>query len=180
MRKGLLTFVFITCLTLSGCSIIPNHNPQSKNYAVSFSYENSTHFPNAVRGQYQTQFDVNVSEWNQNYDQKNCEVFLIVTNRDSAPVVDLETSNPNYFAYGGAFNLDVENPVLKSLGVQPIDTTRVPNNWLNVVNTTQATSRFIARTDKLVKLKDWRFVILAFRGDQSGDKVLWTKVVSPS
>jgi hypothetical protein len=120
-----------------------------------------------------------VSKWSQNYDQKNCEVFLIVTDKDRVPVVDLETDNANNFAYGGWFDLNVENASLRSLGVQPIQTRGVPNNWFNVFNTTPATAKFIARTNKPVNPKDWRFVIMAIRGDQ-GTKVLWTQVVSPS
>ncbi|GMA64954.1 hypothetical protein GCM10025859_53940 [Alicyclobacillus fastidiosus] len=121
-----------------------------------------------------------MSDWSQNYDQKDCEVFLIVTNKDGATVSDIETDNADNFAYGGWFNPTVENASLQSLGVQPIQTARVANNWFNVVNTTQATARFTARTNKPVNPKDWRFVIMAIQGNQGGAKVLWTKVVSPS
>ncbi|MCF8566229.1 hypothetical protein LLE49_16000 [Alicyclobacillus tolerans] len=179
-KTGLVLLTVISCLTLSGCSIIPNHSPQRKNYAASFSFDNSTPFLTAAKGQYQTQFDVKVSDWSQNYDKKNCEVFLIVTDKDHVPVTDLETNNPNDFSYGGWFNLDAENSALESLGLQPFPTQSSINNWFNVINNSQTTSKFIARTNKPVNPNDWRFVIMAIRGEQGGAKVLWTKVVSPS
>lgn len=179
-KMGSVSLAVISCLVPSGCSTIPNHNPQQKNYSASFSLDNSAPFLTAVKGRYQTQFDVNVSNWSQSYDQKNCEVFLIVTDKDRVPVIDLETNNPNYFSSGGWFNLDAENPVLESLGLQPFPAHASINNWFNVVNAPRATSKFIARTNKPVNPKDWRFVIMAIRSEQGGAKVLWTKVVPPS
>jgi hypothetical protein len=180
VRKGLLTFAVTACLTLSGCSIIPNHDPQPKDYAVSFSMDNKSPFLTSTKPQHQVQFSVNVSKWSQNYDQKNSEVFLIVTDKDHVPVMDLETDNANNFSYGGWFNLKAENPIFNSLGLQPIETDTVPNNWFNLMNASQAAAKFIARTNKPVNPTDWRFVIMAIRGEQGGTKVLWTKVVSPS
>ncbi|QSO50152.1 hypothetical protein JZ785_14355 [Alicyclobacillus curvatus] len=80
-------------------------------------------------------------------------------------------------------NLSVKNPALKSLGLQPISTTHVPNNWFNVVNVqnvNKASARFVARTENPVNPSDWRFVIMAIQGNGGKVKVLWTKVVKPS
>lgn len=179
--KRWISFSVLSCLILlSGCSILPNHNPQPKNYAVSFSLGNNSPFLTSLPSQHQIQFQVNVSKWSQDYDQKDCEVFLIVTDKDHTPVMDMETDNARNFSYGGWFNLDAENPALESLGLQPFPTHAHINNWFNVVNATNATAKFIVRTDKPVALNDWRFVIMAIRGEQVGAKVLWTKVISPT
>ncbi|QQE79763.1 hypothetical protein [Alicyclobacillus sp. SO9] len=170
----------ISSSVLSGCSMISNHQPRQSNYAVSFSIDNTAPFLRGVKGEYQTQFDVNVSNWSQNYDKKSCEVFLIVTDKNHVPVTDLETNSPNQFSYGGWFNRNAENPVLESLGLQPFPTHATVNNWFNVGNTSQAASKFIARTNQPVPRKDWRFVIMGLRGNRRGGKVLWTKVVPPS
>lgn len=170
----------IAFLAITGCSVASRHNPQPDNYTVSFLLDNGPRFLSSPEKLYQTQFRVNVTNWSQNYDMKSCEVFLIVTNKDAVPVTDLETDNANNFAYGGWFNLDVENASLKSLGLQPIRSEVVANNWFNVMNTTSATARFIARTKEPVNPRDWRFVIMAIWGDKGKVSVLWTKVVSPS
>ncbi|GMA58006.1 hypothetical protein GCM10025858_25090 [Alicyclobacillus sacchari] len=169
----------VGCLAVTGCSIMAKPSPNPNDYKVSFSIDNSVPFLTSPKGQHQTQFNVDVSKWNQDYNKQKCEVFLIVTDK-SAPVVDLETDNANNFAYGGWYNLNAENPTLKSLSLQPITTQRVPNNWFNVVNGTQASARFIARTDSPVNPKDWRFVIMAIQGDGGKVKVLWTKEVAPT
>jgi hypothetical protein len=175
------------CLMLTGCSIIPKPAPKPSDYEVSFSMEHAAPFVTAPETQYQAQFQVNVTKWNPNFDPGKTEVFLIVTDKivtkKSTPVIDLESDNANNFAYGGWFNLSVENPALKSLGLQPISTTRVPNNWFNVVNVqnvNKASARFVARTENPVNPSDWRFVIMAIQGNGGKVKVLWTKVVKPS
>ncbi|GMA50013.1 hypothetical protein GCM10025857_13700 [Alicyclobacillus contaminans] len=177
MMRRIWTVSMVCSLALTGCSIGSRPAPKSNDYTVSFSLDNRSPFLTAPKEQYQAQFNVHVSKWNQDYNKKNCEVFLIVTDK-TASVVDLETDNANNFAYGGWFNLNVENPALKSLDLQPISTQGVPNNWFNVVNGTQATARFIARTNKPVAPTDWRFVILAIQYDGGNVKVLWTKVVA--
>ncbi|QSO48458.1 hypothetical protein [Alicyclobacillus mengziensis] len=179
MKRGAFAISVMACLMLTGCSIFPKPAPKPSDYEVSFSMDNATPFVTAPKSQYQAQFQVTVTKWNQNFDPGKTEVFLIVTDK-TAPVIDLESDNANNFAYGGWFNLSVENPVLKSLGLQPISTTRVPNNWFNVVNANKASARFVARTESPVNPVDWRFVIMATQGNQGKVKVLWTKVVKPS